>query len=119
MKVLRVVANLEAANPKKLADFYNKLFGMKAVMDFDWIVTTQSKATAPVQLSMASQGGSNTKVPNLSIEVDDLNEVLDRVQAAGIEIEYGPVDEPWGVRRFYIRDPENNLLNILSHGSGE
>jgi len=27
--------------------------------------------------------------------------------------EYGPADEPWGVRRFYCRDPFGKLVNIL------
>ena len=26
-----------------------------------------------------------------------------------------PTDEPWGVRRFYARDPFGRLINILSH----
>jgi len=59
--------------------------------------------------------GSGTPVPDLSIEVDDLDEVLQRAKAAGFAIEYGPQQEPWGVRRFYVRDPFDRLLNILSH----
>ena len=35
--------------------------------------------------------------------------------ASGIEVEYGPADEPWGVRRFFVRDPFGKLLNILQH----
>ncbi|MEE9314319.1 MAG: VOC family protein [Rhizobiaceae bacterium] len=115
MSVLRIVANLETKEPKLLADFYDKIFDMKTVMDFGWITTSQSENTAPIQLSTASEGGSGTVVPNLSIEVDNLEDVLKRAKDAGVKIEYGPVDEPWGVRRFYIRDPANNLLNILSH----
>jgi hypothetical protein len=38
--------------------------------------------------------------PDLSIDVDDLHAALAR-----IAIEYGPVAEPWGVRRFFVRDP--------------
>ena len=30
-------------------------------------------------------------------------------------VEYGPANEPWGVRRFYVRDPFGRLVNILSH----
>jgi hypothetical protein len=26
-----------------------------------------------------------------------------------------PPDEAWGVRRFYVRDPFGNLVNILAH----
>jgi catechol 2,3-dioxygenase-like lactoylglutathione lyase family enzyme len=74
------------------------------------------KGTAPPQVSVASEGGSGTPVPDLSIEVDDLGEVHRRAVAAGLPIEYGPVSEPWGVTRFYLRDPFGRLINILTHG---
>jgi catechol 2,3-dioxygenase-like lactoylglutathione lyase family enzyme len=54
------------------------------------------------QLSIAVEGGAGTAVPDLSIEVDGLDEAMNRIQAAGIAIEYGPVTEDWGVRRFYV-----------------
>jgi hypothetical protein len=34
-------------------------------------------------------------VPDLSIEVDDLQQVLERMHAAGIPLEIWPADEPW------------------------
>jgi hypothetical protein len=37
------------------------------------------------------------------------------VRKAKLEIEYGPVDEHWGVRRFFVRDPFGKLVNILVH----
>jgi catechol 2,3-dioxygenase-like lactoylglutathione lyase family enzyme len=55
-------------------------------------------------------------VPDLSIEVDDVDRVLAGMKEAGFPIEYGPADEPWGVRRFYVRDPFGKLVNILMHG---
>jgi catechol 2,3-dioxygenase-like lactoylglutathione lyase family enzyme len=51
----------------------------------------------------------------MSIEVDNIEEALVRVREAGIAIEYGPATEPWGVRRFYVRDPLGKLINILQH----
>jgi len=66
-------------------------------------------------VSIATEGGSGTPVPDLSIEVDNLDEVHSRMREAGIATEYGPVSEPWGVRRFYVRDPFGRLLNILAH----
>jgi catechol 2,3-dioxygenase-like lactoylglutathione lyase family enzyme len=35
--------------------------------------------------------------------------------AARHEIVYGPVDEPWGVRRFFVRDPHGIVVSVLAH----
>lgn len=48
--------------------------------------------------------------------VNDLSEVHRKMRAGGFHIDYGPVTEPWGVRRFYVRDPFGRLVNILEHG---
>jgi catechol 2,3-dioxygenase-like lactoylglutathione lyase family enzyme len=68
-----------------------------------------------IQVSVMSEGGSGTPVPDMSIEVDDVDAALDRVRKAGFAIEYGPANEPWGVRRFFVRDPLGKLINILQH----
>jgi catechol 2,3-dioxygenase-like lactoylglutathione lyase family enzyme len=57
------------------------------------------------QISIATQGGSGTPVPDISVEVDDFDAVLARVSRPGLPLEYGPQREPWGVTRFYVRDP--------------
>lgn len=63
----------------------------------------------------ATEGGSGTPVPDLSIEVDDADTAFEEMKAAAFSIEYGPADEPWGVRRFFVRDPFGSLINILAH----
>jgi hypothetical protein len=63
-------------------------------MDQGWIATYGGPQQMRVQISFASEGGSGTPVPDLSIEVDDLDLAHVRMKAAGFAIEYGPVDEP-------------------------
>jgi catechol 2,3-dioxygenase-like lactoylglutathione lyase family enzyme len=115
MKVKRVVANIAGAEPKAAQRFYRDVLGLELVMDLDWIVTYGSREQMSVQISFASEGGSGAATPDLSIEVDDLDGALDRVKKAKLPIEYGPADEPWGVRRFFVRDPFGKLVNILAH----
>ncbi|OBU67975.1 glyoxalase [Stenotrophomonas maltophilia] len=115
MAVKRIVANIATQDPTRAAAFYGDLLGMPVIMDHGWIITHGGQGGALAQVSFASEGGGGTPVPDLSIEVDDLQVVLDRMQAAGIALEYGPADEPWGVRRFFVRDPFGRLLNILVH----
>jgi catechol 2,3-dioxygenase-like lactoylglutathione lyase family enzyme len=113
--VKRIVANIECSEPDDAKAFYGGILGMEVVMDHGWIATYATDVKARAQVSIASEGGSGTPVPDLSIEVDNLDEVHTRMLEAGIDIEYGPASEPWGVRRFYVRDPFGRLLNILAH----
>jgi catechol 2,3-dioxygenase-like lactoylglutathione lyase family enzyme len=115
MKVKRIVSNVAASDVDKASAFYEKVLGLKVLMDLGWIRTYGSSAKMTVQISVMSEGGSGTPVPDLSIEVDDVEAALTRVRKAGIAIEYGPADEPWGVRRFFVRDPFGKLVNILQH----
>ncbi|SDZ36150.1 Uncharacterized conserved protein PhnB, glyoxalase superfamily [Variovorax sp. YR266] len=115
MKVKRLVANFATPEPARAAVFYKDILGLDLLMDHGWIQTYGSQAEMTLQVSFASEGGSGTPVPDLSIEVDDIDTALERMKAAGFAIEYGPTDEPWGVRRFYVRDPFGKLVNILAH----
>jgi predicted enzyme related to lactoylglutathione lyase len=116
MAVRRIVANLQAFDPLRARSFYMDLLGLDIVMDHGWLVTFAAEGiSAMPQVSIASEGGSGTPVPALSIEVDDVDDIYRRAKAAGAEIVYDITDEPWGVRRFYLRDPLGNTINILSH----
>lgn len=115
MSVRRIIANIAASDVSEAKRLYGDLLGLDVVMDHGWIATYGGPAQMSVQVSIASEGGSGAPVPDLSIEVDDVDAVLAAAKMAGIAIEYGPADEPWGVRRFYVRDPFGKLVNILSH----
>ncbi|MEC5160056.1 catechol 2,3-dioxygenase-like lactoylglutathione lyase family enzyme [Janthinobacterium sp. CG_S6] len=116
IKVKRVLANISTQNPGRAKAFYQDVLGLDLLMDHGWIQTYGSPVEQmSVQISFASEGGAGTPVPDLSIEVDDVDTALECMRNAGFPIEYGPVDEPWGVRRFYVRDPFGRLVNILGH----
>ena len=115
MQVKRIVANIAAEDIAAARRFYQDILGLDVLMDHGWIATYGSSQKMSVQVSIASEGGSGTPVPDLSIEVDDLDTALQHMKKAKVTIEYGPTDEPWGVRRFYVRDPFGRLINILMH----
>ena len=118
MTVRRIVPNIAADDPDRARRFYADLLDLEVVMDHGWILTFASAASARPQLSVASEGDSGTPVPDVSIEVEDVDQIHQRAVAAGLEIVYGIADEPWGVRRFFLRDPFGKILNILSHADG-
>ncbi|EIM29493.1 VOC family protein [Microvirga lotononidis] len=115
MAVRRIVANVAADRVDAAKLFYGDVLGMDVAMDMGWIMTFTADGSMTPQISVMTEGGSGTAVPDISIEVDDLSDVHQRMQAAGFAIEYGPASEPWGVTRFYVRDPVGRLVNILAH----
>ncbi len=115
MTVKLIVVNVAAGAIDTAKSFYADIIGLHLVMDLGWIQTFASDAPTTPQISIATEGGSGTPVPDLSIEVDNLQEIHQRVRAAGLSVEYGPITEPWGVTRFYVRDPYGRLVNILAH----
>jgi lactoylglutathione lyase len=115
MPVLRIVADIATPDPARAAAFYGDFLGLDLCMDLGFIHTYGSDQTTTVQISFASQGGSDTPVPDLSIEVTDAAQLHQRARALGLPIEYPLTREPWGVTRFYTRDPFGKLVNILSH----
>ena len=115
MSVRRIVANVAAGSVPLLQEFYSELFGLEVLMDLGWIVTLGSDRTAKTQLSILSEGGSGAPVPDLSIEVDDVDAVYARAVKMGCDVVHELSDEPWGVRRFFVADPTGKLINVLSH----
>ena len=62
--------------------------------------------------------GVEPVLPDMGVDVDS-RESVDAAHAeavrGGHEVIYGPVDEPWGVRRFSVRDPQGVAISVLAH----
>ena len=115
MAVKRIVTNIAADRLDAAKVFYGDALGLSIVMDLGWIMTFAAEGSTAPQISVATEGGSGTPVPDVSIEVDNLSDVHRKMQAARFKIEYGPVSEPWAVMRFYVSDPFGRLVNVLEH----
>jgi len=61
---------------------------------------------------------SATILPQISIEVADVDEVHSRALLRGLNIVYPLRNEPWGVRRFFVTDPNGTVINVLCHIGG-
>jgi len=91
--------------------FYKGVIGLEEHGALDWILffgTDQRE----VQLSVMNLDIKAHVHPDVSIEVDDVDAVHDRAVAAGAEIVYPLTDEDWGLRRFFVRDPNGAVINV-------
>lgn len=114
MPVKRVVPNLQADDPAGTKAFYAGVLGME-VADEGWIVTLADPANRAAQISAISEDATAPVVPDASVEVDDVDAAHRAARELGYEIVHELTDEPWGVRRFFVRDPSGAVINVLSH----
>jgi len=118
MDILRVVPNISSRNPDDSRRFYVDFLGFEVAMDMGFIVTLASPSNPKAQISIVrGEDVPPQKSITLSIEVGDVVEMHRRAVERGLEILYPLTVEPWGVRRFWVVDPDGTILNIMSHVS--
>ncbi|WP_173021419.1 VOC family protein [Lewinella sp. W8] len=114
----RVVPNIYSNDLEKSKVFYSSFLGMKLAMDMGWILTFASKDNPTAQISIF-ENKENKILDNsaifISIEVADVDEKFESAKKQNLEIVYPLTDEPWKVRRFFVKDPNGATLNILTH----
>ena len=84
-------------------------------MDLGWVVSFHSRSTETAQLTLMSADASAPVVPDVTIEVDDVDAVYSEVRRRGYEIVHPITDEPWPVRRFFVRSPDGIVFNVMTH----
>ena len=114
MTVRRVVPNIPCQDMQRSREFYG-LLGMEEVMDQGWIMTMGSLEHPQAQVSFFTEELTGPVIPDVSVEVSDVDATYQVVRAAGAEVVYPLTDEEWGVRRFFVRDPNGRVVNVLSH----
>ncbi|MFJ4809254.1 VOC family protein [Streptomyces longwoodensis] len=114
MVVRRVVPNIPSDAAQESRAFYG-LLGFEQVMDLGWITTLASPSQPAAQVSLMAYDKTAPVVPDLSVEVDDVDAAYAAVRGAGAEIVHPLTDEEWGVRRFFVRDPNGRVINVLGH----
>jgi len=115
MAVRRVVPDLSSGSLTRSAAFYRQVLGLEPVMDHGWIVTLADPQHPSAQISLLTHDQTAPVVPHVSVEVADVDAAWAAALEASAEVVHPLTDEPWGVRRFFIRDPDGNVINVLSH----
>ncbi|HVL99488.1 MAG TPA: VOC family protein [Egibacteraceae bacterium] len=114
MSIRRVVPNIRSEAMEDSRDFYG-LLGLEEVMDHGWVMTLASPSNPTAQVTFMSHDKTAPVVPDMSVEVDDVDAAYAVMQESGAEVVHPLEDEEWGVRRFFVRDPNGRVVNVLSH----
>lgn len=114
MSVRRIKPNILSEDFEASRHFYNDVIGLGGGQGLDWILFFGTDRRE-VQLSVMKLDIAAHVHPDVSIEVDDVDDVHARAVAAGAEIVYPLTDEQWGLRRFFVRDPNGAVINVTQH----
>jgi catechol 2,3-dioxygenase-like lactoylglutathione lyase family enzyme len=115
MSIRRAVPNIASDKPDACRDFYAGLLGFQVAMDMGWIVTFVSPSNPTAQVSVVREDASAPVVPQITVDVADVDAVHAEAVRRGLEIVHPLTDEPWGMRRFFVKDPNGVVLNVASH----
>ena len=118
MIVKRIVPDIRSKDLDASRQFYVDVLGLEVAMDMGFIVTLVSPSNPNAQVSLMRDDDSATILPQISIEVADVDEVHSRAVSRGLDIVYPLTNEPWGVRRFFVTDPNGTVVNVLCHIGG-
>lgn len=115
MDIRRIVPHIPSDRLDESRDFYGGFLGLDLAMDMGWIQTFVSPANPTAQVSISSGPGSAVMIPNLTVEVTDVDAAHAEAQRRELPIVHPLTDEPWGVRRFFVTDPNGVIINVMCH----
>lgn len=115
MTIRRIVPDIKSTRLDDSRAFYVDFLGLQVGMDLGWIVTFVSPSNPTAQISVMRDDNPSTILPNMSVEVAEVDEVHARAIERGLQIVYPLTDAPWGIRRFFMVDPNGVIVNVSSH----
>ena len=115
MRAKRIMANLRVADVDAAKSFYTDYLGLSTEeFNMGWVARYASPdGGANVQLVTGDASAPEDSV--ISVHADDVDAAYEEAQKLGYEIVHPMTTEPWGVRRFFVRAPDGNVINIVNH----
>jgi catechol 2,3-dioxygenase-like lactoylglutathione lyase family enzyme len=115
MSVRRIVPDITSDRMDETRDFYAGFLGLEMAMNLGWIMTFVSPSHSTAQLTVVKRTRSSEPHPDVTVEVSDVDATHKRAIDRGFKIVYPLTDESWGVRRFFVEDPNGVVLNVMCH----
>jgi catechol 2,3-dioxygenase-like lactoylglutathione lyase family enzyme len=111
-----ITANLPVADLGRAREFYAGFLGLSVEgFNLGWVVNLRSPdGRAVVQLVTRDASAPVDSVISAHVG-DQVESAYAEAQRRGLDIVHPLTVEPWGVRRFFVRAPDGNVVNLVSH----
>lgn len=116
MPIRRIHPYVETDDLDASRSFYTEVFGLEVAMEAP-VMGLEAPDLASAQVIVCPRG-FQTPQPDFGIDVGDpaaVDRAHAQVRERGLRVVYDLRDEPWGVRRFFVEDPDGRIINVLAH----
>jgi predicted enzyme related to lactoylglutathione lyase len=111
----RITANLRVADVDSAKSFYTDYLGLSTEeFNMGWVARYTSPDNG-VNVQLVTRDSSAAEDAVISVHTDDVDGAYDEARQLGYEIVHPITTEPWGVRRFFVRAPDGNVINVVRH----
>ena len=115
MRATRITANLRVTDIDTAKGFYADYLGLSTEeFNLGWVARFTSPDTG-VHVQLVTGDATSPEDSVISVHTPDVDAAYDEAQRLGYEIVHPLTTEPWGVRRFLVRAPDGNVINIVHH----
>lgn len=115
MRTQGIHTNLQVDSIDDVRDFYTGFLGLRdEEMNLGWVARFTDPDTG-LNVQVVTRDATAAEDSVATIKVDDVEAAYADAQRRGYQIVHELRTEEWGVRRFFVRDPSGNVLNIAQH----
>jgi catechol 2,3-dioxygenase-like lactoylglutathione lyase family enzyme len=115
MNIKRIVPDITSERMDDSKRFYTEFLGLRLAMDMGMVATFVSPSNPTAQITLLQPSSIDIPNPMVSVEVEDVEAAHAKAVELGLTIVHPLTDEPWGVRRFFVTDPNGVVINVMSH----
>jgi predicted enzyme related to lactoylglutathione lyase len=115
MRTVRIIPNLRVADIEAAKGFYTDFLGLSTEeFNLGWVARCTSPDTG-ANLQLVTSDATAPEDSVVSVATDDIDGAYEEARRLGYEIVHPMTTEDWGVSRFFVRAPDGNVINVVSH----
>ena len=121
---MAIIPTVRCTRMKASIAFYTR------ILDFEWVDGDDDQSDPSFSmliregdsLILSSHRGDGTFGQAIVVQTDDIEALFRKFRTRGLrtpgnpdapkEVHEGPIDQTWGTREFYVKDPDGNTLRF-------
>ena len=103
---------LEVGDLEKAKWFWLEALGLQLLEDRGVYIAVGGNGGFAIGIEQAPKAHVSPEGPEITLRVDDVDAVVERLKSLGVEIDEGPSDQPWQARHAWLHDPDGRRMSI-------